>query len=94
MALEHGKSGWFWVWLELANEMGENLGVYSKLIIGNTKLKNISQFKVSRIKNKIPPSKWLINMDHFQAITNAFHRSVVLLSLEEYLSFIPKFSAF
>ncbi|KNZ50328.1 hypothetical protein VP01_448g9 [Puccinia sorghi] len=54
----------------------------------------VKMLKVSRINNKIPPSKWLSKMDHRQAIANTFQMPVFFLSVEEYLLFVPTTTAF
>ncbi|KNZ62640.1 uncharacterized protein VP01_1243g4 [Puccinia sorghi] len=93
-AMEYSKNGWFWVQHELVKEMGDKLSISSKLFRGETKPRTlISQLKVSRMNEKIPPSKWLSKMDHKQAISNTFQRPVVFLSVEDSLSFIPTTTA-
>ncbi|KNZ49014.1 uncharacterized protein VP01_5261g1 [Puccinia sorghi] len=61
-----------------------------RLLRGKKALKTIiSNLKFSRIKEKIPPLKWLRKMDHRKAIANTSQRPVSFLSMEEYLSLIP-----
>ncbi|KNZ49820.1 uncharacterized protein VP01_475g3 [Puccinia sorghi] len=72
----------------------EWLATVGQLAKGETMVKTIiSQLQVSRINNKIPPSKWLSKMDHGKAISNTFQRPVVFLPVEESLSFIPPTTA-
>ncbi|KNZ46450.1 uncharacterized protein VP01_724g4 [Puccinia sorghi] len=52
----------------------------------------ISHLKFSRIKNNLPPLRWLSKMYHGQAIANTFQR-VVFPSVEESLSFFPTTTA-
>ncbi|KNZ57169.1 hypothetical protein VP01_2222g4 [Puccinia sorghi] len=92
--MEYGENGWCWVQCELTKEMGDNLSIYSRLLGGKMVVETIiSQLKVSKINNKIPPSKWHSKMDQGQAFANIFQRPVLFLSEEENLSFIPTTTA-
>ncbi|KNZ54382.1 hypothetical protein VP01_2961g2 [Puccinia sorghi] len=81
MVMEIVDSGVFWRQWNKVKKVGFGL------LGGETLVRNsISQLKVSRINNKIPPFKWLSKMGHGKAIANTFQRPVFFLSLEESLS--------
>ncbi|KAI7940423.1 hypothetical protein MJO28_014075, partial [Puccinia striiformis f. sp. tritici] len=89
-ALEFPDDRWFWVRQEMVEEVEANPPFYSKLQGGEASIKKIiAGLNISKIKGKIPLSKWLNKLDHGQVIANTYQRPIVFISMESSATFIP-----
>ncbi|KAI7959114.1 hypothetical protein MJO28_002905 [Puccinia striiformis f. sp. tritici] len=71
-------------------EVEANLPFYSKLQGGEASIKKIiTALTVTKIKAKIPLSKWMNKLDHGQVIANTYQRPIVFISTESSGTFLP-----